>query len=451
MQSGGSDSATHAVIEYRSPDLKQAPPYLVEVFFLPESRIWGMIKDELKKFREWQSARQENNENSGDEDSDEDDAGIDTGEVPTRLTTVMYHLHPLKFCKVSGAREFLENHDDAVVLEYMKDRLDKVSRAVKQNQPLESKTEHGFATSDAVKNFIDPYARKSYVPFGEGEDHQCWPYPLVEKVVIAFNSTALKKGNVIIDAPGIGDDNKLNVDRAYMAVRNADKILVVTEMKRSAAMTEAYSRIKEAVKRRGAKNVFLVLTHAASINGEEARIRENLSTEDQSTYEDLQRKMKQNSEDLQILIRRERDEHNISARRKFEEKIYKAKKEASKLEREAFKLLYNANNRQTEANIRAAVEGKPWWRRKNPKLVIFCIDNQGHGKLPAEANGIMALREYISNFPIDGLWETLKHHIETTWASTFHSLEMTGLVTKARTKVQINEQLTKTHQVSCVL
>lgn len=409
-----------------------------------------MINDDLKKFREWQSARPQDNENSADDDDDDDDnASVDGGEAPTRLTTVMCHLHPLKFSRAADAKQYLEDHDDAVILEYLKSRIDQVNKAIKQNQPLESKIEHGFATSDAVKNFIDPYARKSYVPFDEGEDHQCWPYPLVEKVVIAFRSDALKKGNVIIDAPGIGDHNKLNVDRAYMAVRNADKILVVTEMKRSAAMTEAYNRIREAVKRRGAKNVFLVLTHAANIDGEEARIREDFSTEDQSVYEDLQQKMKRNAEELQVLIGKERNEQDMAARRQFEDKISEARKQKALLESDAFKLLYDANNRQTEGKIRAALETKPWWKRKNPKLVVFCIDNQGHDKLSAEANGITALREYISNFPIDGLWETLKHHIETTWTSTFHSLEMTGLVTKRQTKDQINEQLSKTHQVSC--
>lgn len=431
------------------------------MFFFPECQVWDAILDGLREFREWQAAQPDLNEDDAEEDDDDyddDDAGVESQEPPTRLTTKMKHLFPSKFPQTTDVRKFLEKNNDADVLQFILEGIRKILKAMMGSDGLRSKIEKGCSTADAVKKFIDPYIRKGYVPFAEGEEYYCWPYSLVQKVVIAFDSEALhRKGNIVTDSPGVGDSNKSNVDRAYVALKDADKIMVVQEMKRCTAKESFHKILRHGCKRRGPENTFVVLTHSADIDDIRDEIRQRLPQRDRSKHDNLQQNIRQIMHDLHRLEKQEKEEPEMAARRRLQEQMRSKEEQKTRFEKRCFELLVDCNNRYITGRLRSVVQGKTWWKSDYPELVVFCIDNQEHEKflnktkgnprLSYEATGVPALRRYIANFPSEGLWQTLKHHLESTWDSTFHSLEMTGTITKAQTKAQITEHFNKMYQV----
>ena len=80
---------------------------------------------------------------------------------------------------------------------------------------------------------------------------------------MASRSPVLTKGNIFTDAPGTGDMNKAHVDRAQIALKNADKIMVVLKMERCLAIKKHLGTINLALDRRGPGGVLLVLTYSA--------------------------------------------------------------------------------------------------------------------------------------------------------------------------------------------
>lgn len=455
IKSGGTDSVTNVILEYRSCYPDQKAPLLAQVSLFPQSQVWNSIIGGLNEFREWQASHPDADE----DEADDDDAEAGTHEPPTRLTTRMRHLFPSNFHSSADAEEFLENNSDADVQQFIRDGLERIYTAITGKGSQKRTIEEGCPTPDAVKKFIDPYIRKGYVPFGEGEAYECWPYSLVEKVVIAFDSEALhRQGNIVTDSPGVGDSNKSNVDRAYLALRDADKIMVVQEMKRCTAKETFYKSLRHGCKRRGPQNIFAVLTHSADIDDVREEIRERFTKQERSKYENIQHKIRQINLDLQQLNQEEKDEEQLLTRRQLQESIRGRTEQKRELEKQAFELLVDSNSRNTISRLRSQVEGKAWWKPDYPKLVVFCIDNLEHEKflnkakgaprLSYEATGVPALRRYIASFPSEGLWQTLRHHLESTWNSTFHSLEMTGMITKTQTKAQITQHFNKVHQVS---
>lgn len=130
-----------------------------------------------------------------------------------------------------------------------------------------------------------------------------------------------------------------------------------------------------------------------------------------------------------------------------------------------FELHVLANNRQTKIGFRARLISSKIWKRQYPKLTIVCIDNAEFNKhapvsapcdpndrdklprLSREATGIPELRSIISDYPADGRWERLKHHINETWECTMNSLEMSGTITIAQRKAEVDEQFDKTCRV----
>jgi hypothetical protein len=259
---GGTGSVTNTVMEFRPCYNDQKHPFLVQVFLYSKQYVMKMFQDDLREHRQWRSTHPEA---KGEEDS-EDEANEAT-EPPTRLTTMMIDLkflrHERGFRDHDDAELYIEKHSDEEILDQLRKWLDKLYQDIQGGDAITSKIEKGCATVDSVKKFIAPFVRKASEPFAEGTDAECCPYPLVEKVVVATGSPVLRKGNVLKDAPGVGDTNKAHVDRAHTALKDADKIMIVSEMKRCLANNELCATIKTALKRRGPGGVLLVLTHSA--------------------------------------------------------------------------------------------------------------------------------------------------------------------------------------------
>jgi hypothetical protein len=255
---------TNTVTELRSCYNNQKLAYLVQIYLYSKQYLMKMFEDDLREYRQWQSDHPETN---AEDDSDDENENDEESERPNRLTTIMVALKLLpqeQGCSENEvAEKFLHKYGDTEVLHCLRKRLNALYHVIQKGDAISSKVEEDCVTVDAVKTFIAPFIRRSSVPFAEGTDAECCPYPLVEKIIIASKSEVLAKGNTLRDAPGIGDTNKAHVHRAYLALKNADKILVVAEMKRCLAKPELFATIKTALKRRGPGNVLLALTHSA--------------------------------------------------------------------------------------------------------------------------------------------------------------------------------------------
>jgi hypothetical protein len=125
------------------------------------------------------------------------------------------------------------------------------------------------------------------------------------------------------------------------------------------------------------------------------------------------------------------------------------------------------------ADFHGKLLSKKIWKKhwSNSNFIIVCIDNHEHKRyaqgyssvtpcdkeeaprLSSEATGIPALRRIIADFPADGRWETLKHHIYETWECTINSLEMSGTVTMSQRKAEVDEQFAGSCQVgeACIV
>lgn len=154
-------------------------------------------------------------------------------------------------------------NNDSKILRRFAERLDGLYIQMQGRDGITSKLEKGCITIDAVKNFMAPFARNAAEPFAEGTDAECCPYPLVERLIVAYSSSVLSKGNILTDGPGVGDRNTAYVDRAIVALKNADKIMIVSEMKRCVAVQDLLPRIRLALKRRGPEGIILVITRSA--------------------------------------------------------------------------------------------------------------------------------------------------------------------------------------------
>ena len=103
------------------------------------------------------------------------------------------------------------------------------------------------------------------------------------------------------------------------------------------------------------------------------------------------------------------------------------------------------------------------------KPTIVCVDNDQYKKhaegyepwnpsvpedenqapfLSLEATGIPELRSIITEFPADGRWEALKHHVHDVWDCMLNALELSGSVTKAQRKAEVDEKLRQSLSVS---
>ena len=254
-------------MEFRSCYQGQVDPFLVQVHLYTKMYVVRKIERLLRDFREWQSNRRSSQENGNDdEDADADDgAAAVSEEETTKLVVMMTDLFSFRFeCSDEDATErFLKASDDTKVLQCVGDWLDIIYRTLRGNDPMRTKIERGCATADMVARFIAPFISKSPEHLGEGSDVKCCPYPLIEKVVIALSNPVLDRGNIVTDAPGIGDTNKAHVDRAHLALKNADKIMVVCNIGRIVDNEDTYTNLDFAAGRRGLRCVILVLTHSA--------------------------------------------------------------------------------------------------------------------------------------------------------------------------------------------
>ncbi|KAJ4359640.1 uncharacterized protein N0V89_000195 [Didymosphaeria variabile] len=449
---GGTSSVTNIVMEFRQCYNGQKTPFLVQIFLYSKPYVIKMFEEGLLEYRQWRSTQPETND--GDDSDDED---IETAEAPTRLTTMILDLKFLRqeqgFSDHDAAEQFLERFEDVEILRLFKKWIDHLYRAIQGGDAISSKIEKGYATVDAVKRFIAPFVRKASEPFAEGTDAECCPYPLVEKVVIASRSEVLDKGNIIKDAPGVGDTNKAYVDRAYKALRDADKIMIVSEMKRCLAKNEVLATIKTALKRRGPGNVLLEIEEKIK-----TETRRRFTREERQTYASLERQIAQINKELQRLKEQEEYADELTTKRELERQIWGKKKKRNELGNAEFELHVVARNQQTIVDFRGKLLSKKIWKKNYPKLVIICIDNEEHNKyaqgflpwtpderdeaprLSQEATGIPALRRIIEDFPADGRWAILKHHIYETWDCTMNSLEMSGTVSMAQRKAEVDEQ-----------
>lgn len=84
-------------------------------------------------------------------------------------------------------------------------------------------------------------------------------------------------------------------------------------------------------------------------------------------------------------------------------------------------------------------QGRLMWDHDNP---------DDTARLSREATGVPLLQKIIGDFPADGRWQTLNHHINVTWRCTMQSLEMSATVSMAQRKAHVDEQITRTRQVS---
>ncbi|OAG12477.1 uncharacterized protein CC84DRAFT_1254727 [Paraphaeosphaeria sporulosa] len=455
---GGTDSVTNTVMEFRPLYNDQKHPYLVQIFLYSKPYVMKMFEDGFRENRHWQSTHPES---IGEDDSGDEDA--EATEAPTRLIAMILDLKILGpdqgYRDHEAADQYLESIDDSKSLRSFGKRLDCLYKNIQGRDGITSKIEQGCATVEAVRKFIAPFIRKASEPFAEGTEAECCPYPLVEKVAVASNSPVLNKGNILKDAPGVGDTNRAHVDRAHTALKNADKIMVVSEMKRCLANNELYATIKMALKQRGPGGVILVLTHSAEIDEKiKKKTRGRFTREQRQTYASLQQQIAQVDAELLILKEQEENVDEITIKRELEEQIQGKKIRRKEIENTDFELHVLARNQQTVADFRGKLLSKKIWKKHYPKIIIVCIDNYEYGKhapgysswtpdesceaprLSKEASGIPELRSIIAGFPADGLWETLRHHIHETWECTMNSLEMSGTVTIAQRKAEVDEQ-----------
>ncbi|KAL5391277.1 hypothetical protein PMIN02_006631 [Paraphaeosphaeria minitans] len=461
---GGTDSVTNTVMEFRSVYTDQNHPYLVQVFLYSKPYIMKMFEDGLREYRYWQLNHPEG---IGEDDSENEDT--EATEAPTRLITMILDLKMLGpehgYRDHEAAERYLQDTDDSEALHCFAKRLVLLYKNIQGRDGITNKMEKGCPTVDAVKKFIAPFVRKASEPFAEGTDAECCPYPLVEKVVVASSSPILNKGNILKDAPGVGDTNKAHVDRAHTALKNTDKIMVVSEMKRCLANNELYATIKMALKRRGPGGVLLALTHSAEIDEQIKNETRGRFTRDQHrTYASLQQQIAEVDTELLLLKEQEGNVDEITAKREIEEQIWEKKIRRNELENADFELHVRARNQQTVVDFRGKLLSKKIWKKQYPKIIIVCIDNYEYGKhapsyspwtpeesgktlrLSKEATGIPELRSIIADFPADGRWETLRHHIHETWECTMNSLEMSGTVTIAQRKAEVDAQFARSCQ-----
>ncbi|KAJ4295444.1 hypothetical protein N0V90_007456 [Kalmusia sp. IMI 367209] len=444
--SGGINSVTNVVQEFRTCYQGQTDRFKVQVFLYGKPYVMKLFTDSLIDFRQHTSAQM----GSDDDDDIADDENEKHRNKLIQMITDLFSFRD-KCADFDATEQFLLDTDDADVLKYLERWLDIVYRRIRGEDPTKNKIEKDCSTSESVNKFIAPFICTAPEPFDEGTETQCCPYPLVESVVTAFQCNMLRAGNIIKDVPGVGDTNKAHVDRAHMALKDADRIMVVFELKRSVDNKDLYTSIKFALRRRGPQGVFLVITHSADIEDDTGII---FTTEDRRSREDLRKQIDRIESDMSLLNSQEEHADELAAKREIEAQIR---------EKKDFEIRVVARNRTAIDAIRAKLRSKKIWKFPQ-ELAIVCVDNKEYRKyaqgyrpwspdspeeaprLSLAATGIPTLRSIITNFPADGRWETLKHYIYDTWECILNSFEMSASVTKAQRKAQVDEEIAKTLQ-----
>ena len=123
-----------------------------------------------------------------------------------------------------------------------------------------------------------------------------------------------------------------------------------------------------------------------------------------------------------------------------------------------------AQNRTAVTEIHGSLASSRWWKSQE-KLIIVCVDNEEYAKhargfsewspetpdeaprLSLAATGIPELRRIITEFPANGRWESLNHHVKNTWRCTLEGFHLSGSVTKAQRKAQVDEEIMNTREV----
>lgn len=123
-----------------------------------------------------------------------------------------------------------------------------------------------------------------------------------------------------------------------------------------------------------------------------------------------------------------------------------------------------AQNRTAVSEIHRSLASSKWWKSQE-KLIIVCVDNEEYAKhargyaawspespdesprLSVMATGIPELRRIITEFPANARWESLNHHIKDTWRCTLEGFHLSGSVTKAQRKAQVDAEIKDTLKV----
>ncbi|KAF2449101.1 hypothetical protein P171DRAFT_469260 [Karstenula rhodostoma CBS 690.94] len=470
----GTKSVTAAKIEYCAKYNGQRDPYLVEIYVYEKSYVLRIFEQALREFRSWQQSRQDD----PNAEDDWDEEGNETTSTPDRLTSMMteaFSFRPECSTPMTAKRFLVEESSDTAVLESLEKWLDMVYSAIKGQDHMQSKIEKGFATEDAVKKFIAPFVEKAYLSWGVGTDLECYPYPFVEKTVVANGSKVLGKGEVlvkgttVVDSPGLGDTNKENVRRARFALKDADRVMIVTNMGRYLSREDVYSDIRFALKSRGPQNILLVITHSAEIKQDTSKdaIRRNFTKVELRAYESVKRQLEEVVKVYTSLIQQENAEDDgttVTALQELKAHIRRKRKQRIKLANAEHELYVLARNRQTAEEFRNTLLLKTIWRPQYAPLIIVCIDNEEYKKwapdylnwapdgeyigprLSLEATGILKLREIIANFPAEGRRETLRHYVHETWPCMINSIEMCGTVPMSERKAQVDDAFARLRQ-----
>ncbi|KAF1952582.1 hypothetical protein CC80DRAFT_572350 [Byssothecium circinans] len=355
---------------------------------------------------------------------------------------------------IEKTEEFLNNHKDHDILDTVEKWLDRILVSLQKQGLRGNKLTFKAATMEGLLKLIQPFAATVAEPFIQGCNLHCCPYPIVDLIDICYNSNMLKTGNELADVPGIGDVNRAHVDRAQLALLQADKVMVVGDMDRSGSHTSIMNQLHSAFKKKGSRGVFLVLTKSEDIGAEDDKMTK-FTPEESRQLEDLERQI----EDMEATI----DDLRARKTQAFADKAYAmyGTLEGECVGMEKYEMRVRVRNRATTEYLQTKYKNTT----KDPHpLEVFCISNTEYEKymdgypqdkppkLSLEGTGVPALRKFITLFPANGRFATLKHHVNDTWDSLISTLEMAGSDAKVEQKEQLDYDFSRAQadMIACI-
>ena len=162
-----------------------------------------------------------------------------------------------------AAEEFLSEKSDSELLSCFDNWLALIYQELVGSDTTKNKIVKECVTVQSVNKFVAPFVCSTPEPSIEGSRLESCPYPIVEAVEVAFDSRMLGAKNILKDVPGLEDTNTLHVDRAHMALKDADKVMLVYKKTRIVNNKKLYGVIRDIYRTRGPHGVFLVITHCA--------------------------------------------------------------------------------------------------------------------------------------------------------------------------------------------
>lgn len=255
-QSGGLFSVTNVIQTFRSSYNGQTTPFKVQVFLYTKVYVLGQLEQMLRAFRL-----------STQTDDDDGDLAPDEESEGSRVRLIQYCADLFAFrheCSDrDAAEEFLSETSDSDLMCYFGEWLELIYQELRGSDATKSMITKECTTVQSVNKFIAPFVCSTPEPCLEGSRLESCPYPIVESVEVAFRSRMLGAKNILKDVPGLGDTHTLHVDRAHMALKDADKVMLVFKKTRIVNNKKLYGAIRDIYRTRGLYGIFLVIAHCA--------------------------------------------------------------------------------------------------------------------------------------------------------------------------------------------